>query len=319
MQLSLIHILLILITLILPISIILHKQKKVSNRPKKSIYTGDLQNGIRQGKGKLIYKSGEIYEGNFLNNKRHGHGKFTWESGLIYEGLWENGERSGWGVLKAKDNSIIYEGFWVKGQLSGQGKKFYPHGSYEGHFIDNKENGYGVFVYNNDDHYEGYWLNGQKNGFGILFDRKKQKIFEGTWVLDKYEGEGTEYCELGHYKGIFKGGLKNGNGKFFYNDGSIFEGFWEKGEKCGWGMNFDCLQRKVFEGFWNNGEKNGFGVEFYDQFRFEGQFRNGKKEGVGKMYWDNGIIVPGIWENNVKIETLTMNDNRLNNKSNDLV
>ena len=284
------------------------KHKLYSTHTKKSTYSGELKNNKRQGKGTLYYKSGEIYEGNFLNNKRHGHGKYSWKAGLSYEGLWENGERSGWGVLKSNGQGLIYEGFWAKGEFNGQGAKYYAHGVYEGHFSNNKENGYGTFVYVNRDKYEGYWLEGQRNGFGTLYNENKGKIFEGTWALDRYEGEGTEYCEKGRYTGLFKAGLKDGNGKFYYEDGTAFEGFWVKGEKCGWGVAWDCSQRKVFEGFWRNGEKNGFGVEFYGTARFEGEFKSGKKCGPGKITWANGIVVAGLWENDVKIENLSMDE-----------
>ena len=55
------------------------------------VYTGEMKEGLIQGKGKMTYKNGDTYEGEFRHNRRHGNGTYTFKkTGESYEGQWNN-------------------------------------------------------------------------------------------------------------------------------------------------------------------------------------------------------------------------------------
>ena len=43
-------------------------------------YTGQVLHGKPNGKGKAVYKNGDVYEGEFLKGKRHGQGTYTFRT-----------------------------------------------------------------------------------------------------------------------------------------------------------------------------------------------------------------------------------------------
>ena len=56
-------------------------------------YVGEFKDEtIRNGKGKMVWESGDIYEGEWLNDEIHGKGKITYANGNIYEGDFVNGK-----------------------------------------------------------------------------------------------------------------------------------------------------------------------------------------------------------------------------------
>lgn len=57
-----------------------------------SLYTGEIQNGIAQGRGVLIDKDGMVYEGNFVDGKKNGRFLCKYPTGSVYE-EYKNGER----------------------------------------------------------------------------------------------------------------------------------------------------------------------------------------------------------------------------------
>jgi len=44
-------------------------------------YEGQWIKGIREGKGKFIWKDGKVYDGDYSNNKKHGFGTLTMYAG----------------------------------------------------------------------------------------------------------------------------------------------------------------------------------------------------------------------------------------------
>ena len=61
-------------------------------------FIGEYKNSLRNGKGILYYKNGNIqYEGDYVNGKSEGNGKYIWEDGTYYIGEWKNGLFNGKG------------------------------------------------------------------------------------------------------------------------------------------------------------------------------------------------------------------------------
>ena len=56
---------------------------------------------------------------------------------------------------------------------------------YEGQWHQGKRNGYGVLTKRNGDHFEGHWVNDQREGQGSYYYHSKNKLFVGEWVIDQ--------------------------------------------------------------------------------------------------------------------------------------
>ena len=73
--------------------------KYVENlRIQNAVYTGELLNGKRHGKGLQIWDDGAKYEGEWENDKSNGYGTFYHTDGDIYQGYWKNNRANGKGV-----------------------------------------------------------------------------------------------------------------------------------------------------------------------------------------------------------------------------
>ncbi|XP_078612753.1 radial spoke head 10 homolog B-like isoform X2 [Branchiostoma floridae x Branchiostoma japonicum] len=135
-----------------------------------SFYEGDWVQGIKQGWGRRVYKSGNVFEGQWMNNQRHGQGTMIWHSlNQRYEGTWENGVIHGFGThtwfLKRVPGSQYpmrneYTGEFVNGVRHGRGKFLFAGGAvYDGEWEDNKKYGWGVFTFKNGRIFEGQFEN----------------------------------------------------------------------------------------------------------------------------------------------------------------
>ena len=84
-----------------------------------AIYTGDLVAGIPQGKGKLVWPSGNFYEGEWQNGAANGRGVMTWKKeNNTYAGEWKNWKRHGYGVYTYADGTKR-SGRWEEDQYKG--------------------------------------------------------------------------------------------------------------------------------------------------------------------------------------------------------
>lgn len=130
------------------------------------VYTGQVANGKRNGKGTMTWPSGEVYEGDFVDNKRHGRGKCTWPSGNVYEGDFVDGECTGKGKY-TWPNGSVYEGDFVDDKATGKGKLTWGKDSkwagdtYEGDFVDGKRTGIGTYIYADGRVQSGRWEDGE--------------------------------------------------------------------------------------------------------------------------------------------------------------
>ena len=130
-------------------------------------YIGEWKNGLRNGRGILYYKNGNIlYEGDFVNDKFEGNGKYIWEDGSYYIGLWKNGLCNGKGTEYNKNGEIVYEG----------------------DFINDKFEGIGHFIYEDGKYYIGQWNNNLPNGKGTLYYPNGKIEKEGNFINNVFAG-----------------------------------------------------------------------------------------------------------------------------------
>lgn len=88
--------------------------EKISGR-----YTGKCQDGLANGKGESIGE--DTYIGTFKNGLPHGKGKYIYKNGDIFQGNWENGQKHGKGKfnysLNAQKFTLI--GYWKMDEYAG--------------------------------------------------------------------------------------------------------------------------------------------------------------------------------------------------------
>jgi hypothetical protein len=145
-----------------------------------------------------------------------------------------------------------YKGGYSNGQFNGKGKEKYSDGStYKGDYSGGERNGKGKLTLNGDSLFKGEWKDGKRwNGKGketITDSYNVFKIFEGTWLYGKYDGQGEWMCyTVGEeesretYVGHFAKSIRNGYGVFTYSDGKTYKGEWKDDYKTGYGEEYDA-------------------------------------------------------------------------------
>ena len=71
--------------------------KGFGDKETQPVYKGEVENGVPNDLGFLIYPSGTKYVGSWKDGKRNGQGIETYLSGQKYEGQWRDGEIDGEG------------------------------------------------------------------------------------------------------------------------------------------------------------------------------------------------------------------------------
>ena len=77
-------------------------------------YIGQFKDNLRNGKGTLYNKNGNIkYEGDWINNKKEGNGKYIYEDGNYYIGQFKDNLRDGKGKVYLPNGIMIYDGIFI--------------------------------------------------------------------------------------------------------------------------------------------------------------------------------------------------------------
>ena len=167
---------------------------KTINIENEGRYIGEIKNGLRHGKGKMIYNNGNIYEGNWLNDLFDGKGNYLHKKyGQNTSGDWENGYLIRGQIIFFKGvmgeekyiGEVVYS-FFGYPVPHGMGAYFCMNGDkYVGEFVDYKKEGKGTFTWANGDSYCGYWHDDEFHGKGIL--NKDGIIKEGNWINGEFK------------------------------------------------------------------------------------------------------------------------------------
>ncbi len=88
--------------------------------------------------------------------------------------------------------------------VNGKGVKVTRGHVYEGEFVNNHRQGFGVYTFPDGSVYRGHFVNGAMEG-------------EGEYAYQ----DGTVY------KGTFKNNKRNGQGTYYFKDGTFLSGLWE--------------------------------------------------------------------------------------------
>ncbi|KAL4483005.1 hypothetical protein ABPG74_019031 [Tetrahymena malaccensis] len=204
-----------------------------------------------------------------------------------------------------------YEGYLQNEMRNGKGKIYFnqtsPYKMYQGDWLNDKIEGFGIFEFKNGDIYEGNFINNYFKGKGICFYNENSiyKKYEGEWNDNKYEGYGILELKSGdRYEGNFKSGLKQGKGKYFYEESSQFKqysGEFSDDKMEGYGI-FEWRNGDICEGYLKNNYFNGKGVKRFNENSpyqlYTGDFVNDRMEGYGVFEYRNGDKYEGYLKNN---------------------
>ena len=146
---------------------------------------------------------------------------------------------------------------------------------------------------------EEYEINNTSNKImAILYPNKS--VYKGMInSKGQREGFGKYYMADGSiYKGFFKNNKMEGRGRIVNINGFIYEGEFKNGHSNGYGKYYG-LDGTTYRGTWLNDKQNGIGNEIYpDGSCYNGNFKEGKKNGNGKLIFKNKNIFEGNFVNN---------------------
>ncbi|XP_059657687.1 uncharacterized protein LOC132304144 [Cornus florida] len=174
-------------------------------------------------------------------------------------------------------NGDVYEGEFHKGNCSGSGVYYYHmSGRYEGDWVDERYDGYGVETWAKGSRYRGQYRQGLRHGAGV-YRFYFGDVYAGEWCNGQCHGRGVHTCRDGScYVGEFKWGVKHGLGHYHFRNGDTYAG--------------EYFADKM----------HGFGVyRFGNGHQYEGAWHEGRRQGLGMYTFRNGDIQSGHWQNGV--------------------
>jgi hypothetical protein len=277
------------------------------------------QNGMKQGKGTIMYKDKGILTCTFVDNVIDGHVILSREKGRSFEGIYVKGRKEGTGTLRMTDKSV-YEGSFSKNKRNGSGRLTRSDGAIiEGNWKDDKLEGDVHITYGSGDSwvgvykqgkpwkgegtfklpsgtiYVGPWKNGKCSGDPARLLTPDGSAYHGSVAVGKMHGVGilTESDGTKHI-GEFSEGVKRGEGQICYPDGVAFTGYFEAGE-IRYGSGTVRFRNTQYSGEWVGGRMHGQGCLVHDNGHVtEGEFRRGVFHN-GRGYWRMGSANGGGW------------------------
>ena len=119
---------------------------------------------------------------------------------------------------------------------TGRGRTGSPDGmtSYDGEYLDDRRNGFGVCYYNNGSiNYVGNWTDNSRNGGGVGYRLSDGTMHAGKWDNNTPDGYGARFDRNGNLIDVsnYKNGVRTGKSVSFDENGNIVVSVYENGEK----------------------------------------------------------------------------------------
>ncbi|KAJ6706056.1 PHOSPHATIDYLINOSITOL-4-PHOSPHATE 5-KINASE RELATED [Salix purpurea] len=187
--------------------------------------------------------------------------------------------------VQVYSNGDVYEGEFHEGKCSGSGVYYYyMSGRYEGDWVDEKYDGYGVETWAKGSRYRGQYRQGLRHGIGV-YRFYTGDVYAGDWCNGQCHGCGVHTCEDGSkYVGEFKWGVKHGLGHYHFRNGDVYAGEYFADKMHGFGV-YQFGNGHRYDGAWHEGRRQGLGMY---------TFRNGETQ---SGHWQNGILDVSTAEN----------------------
>lgn len=207
---------------------------------------------------------------------------------------------NGWGEWIFEDG--YYHGFWNLGKRNGYGVfDWNESGKYIGFWVDDAMTGYGVYLGKNKD-MVGEYQDGFIQGLGYIVEGAKweQGRYDSSMLVDPYS-----FNNNGVSSGCVAGDCQNKYGRYNWENGDSFTGFFKEGKMYLGAYKFENGNRYTGQ-FNNQNEYHGQGRFFYSNGNYYGgEWKNGKYNGRGYYQgqnvdedrignWDNGIFVKSL-------------------------
>ena len=203
--------------------------------------------------------------------------------------------------------------------LNDYGTYNFDNGTYTGFFKDGKMDGFGMFRWKTGDSFVGLWKNNASDGYG-LYTAKAGGTQQGTFKNGSLNGLGTKIfadgtAEYGIYKDgnlitkynyystkktkdCLAGDCYNGYGKFLFDNGGMFVGFFKNGymQQGVW----RSADGDTYTGSYGaNNKMEGYGhYKFKNKDNYFGEYKEGKRNGRGVYYIPSTQVSKiGEWEN----------------------
>lgn len=119
---------------------------------------------------------------------------------------------------------------------TGRGRTVSPDGmtSYDGEYLDDRRNGFGVCYYNNGSiNYVGNWTDNSRNGGGVGYRLSDGTMHAGKWDNNTPDGYGARFDRNGNLIDVsnYENGVRTGKSVSFGENGNIVVSVYENGEK----------------------------------------------------------------------------------------
>lgn len=119
---------------------------------------------------------------------------------------------------------------------TGRGRTVSPDGmtSYDGEYLDDRRNGFGVCYYNNGSiNYVGNWTDNSRNGGGVGYRLSDSTMHAGKWDNNTPDGYGARFDRNGNLIDVsnYENGVRTGKSVSFDENGNIVVSVYENGEK----------------------------------------------------------------------------------------
>lgn len=208
--------------------------------------------------------------------------------------------QNGWGMYEY--GTGYYEGFWANGKKNGYGLyKWDGIGKYIGSWVNDVMEGYGVYIAENEDNVIGEYKNGQLNGLGITVTNGKwdQGTFTNGNLATRYP-----FVSNNTQSGCTIGDCQNKYGRFIWDNGDSFTGFFKNGKMYMGTYAFSSGDK--YSGMFNqNNQFDGMGRFFFaNDAYYGGAWQNGQYQGKGYYHdkdlkqqigeWSNGKLVKSL-------------------------
>ena len=201
--------------------------------------------------------------------------------------------QNGWG--KWEDDNGYYDGFWKNGKKDGYGMyKWTGIGKYIGNWSNGNMTGYGVYLADNKDNVVGEYLNGELNGKGytVTGDTCEQGVYSNGQLVTSHT-----FVTNNVTTGCTAGDCVNKYGRYKWDNGDSFTGFWLNGRM--YMGTYAFASGDKYSGMFNsNNEFDGMGRFFFESGEYYGGYwKNGKYEGRGYYHDQDYKQQIGVWSN----------------------
>jgi hypothetical protein len=242
-------------------------------------------------------KIGKRYDGELEKDVNKNSTSGTTSSSSKLECL-EGDCEDGWGKIKVGE--IITEATFKNGAIDGVAYITYPKNSYyHGQYVNNRRHGFGYYRWASGKTYVGYWKDGKQHGLGFLMSKDDEVISGGTYENGELVKSAMAENMSQNINGNCAGNCVDGFGKYTYNNGDVYWGFFKNGQRAGVGTYLWKNKSSYVGAYTDDGVRNGYGMYTYvDRSVFKGMFVNDRIDGLGVMkYNKTGNKVRGVFNN----------------------